>query len=581
MGCAGSKADGEGEAAQNDVVLNMHEPEAVERTASAIKGGHQDPTVRASRRSISYQSKELPEDEVRRSDVIAERLSAQFDADRIGTFTLHGVMPGPKGTTSKAKINQDRGVVCWPFCGSYNMALLAVFDGHGSRGEKASEFCMKRLPEVLEEEYDALLDDPAACLKRAFVAIDEELRLESDHKAHMFGSGTTATVAFMRGTAMWVAWVGDSRAIKASRVTAAGPAAAAAAPSASSTARASRASRLSKEGSKDEAAKPAEPSPPAVLAADLSRDHKPDDPSERARIEAAGGTIRKGGSSGEGAGSLRVWNKGAVGLAMSRSIGDGTVKEVGVVAEPEVARFELAPLAAEGGDLFVLLASDGVWEFISSQEAADVVIQHPKDATHGCEQLVLLAADRWKAAEEHHRDDITAILAFLPFLEEDEADAGGQLLSPIKEASGKADALFSPPSAKSVGSDGSAKSSRFINSGERGITRMPSKPDGLASPPAAAPAPAAAAPAAAAPAAAAPAVPPTIALPAIPEPPPVLASLSTAPADDDDEDDEEEVEEDDFSRRRLSVFDPYEGDLVEDETARTSSWAKALGSTEL
>ena len=29
-------------------------------------------------------------------------------------------------------------MVCWPFNGSYNQALLCVFDGHGSKGEQAS-----------------------------------------------------------------------------------------------------------------------------------------------------------------------------------------------------------------------------------------------------------------------------------------------------------------------------------------------------------------------------------------------------------------------------------------------------------
>lgn len=31
------------------------------------------------------------------------------------------------------------------------------------------------------------------------------------------------------------------------------------------------------------------------------------------------------------------------------------------------------PPATQGGDKFIVLASDGVWEFISSQEAIDIV----------------------------------------------------------------------------------------------------------------------------------------------------------------------------------------------------------------
>ena len=95
---------------------------------------------RGPRLSVKYQSKEL-------SGRItnSRRSSLPFDRSRIGTHTRHGLMPGPRGYNN-AKINQDRGVVCWPFNGSYNQALLCVFDGHGSKGEKASEFCMKVPP---------------------------------------------------------------------------------------------------------------------------------------------------------------------------------------------------------------------------------------------------------------------------------------------------------------------------------------------------------------------------------------------------------------------------------------------------
>jgi len=66
------------------------------------------------------------------------------------------------------------------------------------------------------------------------------------------------------------------------------------------------------------------------------------------------------------------------------------------------------------------VASDGVWEFISSQEAAEIIGRFPEDATRGCEELVRLAKERWREHEGDNRDDITCIVAFLPFLEEDE-----------------------------------------------------------------------------------------------------------------------------------------------------------------
>lgn len=90
-------------------------------------------------------------------------------------------------------------------------------------------------------------------------------------------------------------------------------------------------------------------------------------PEERKRIVSNGGTVSDGGAGRPS----RVWANGRIGLAMSRSIGDGECKHVGVIPDPEVRRCSISPPASEGadGDLFVIVASDGVWEFISSDEA--------------------------------------------------------------------------------------------------------------------------------------------------------------------------------------------------------------------
>jgi hypothetical protein len=49
------------------------------------------------------------------------------------------------------------------------------------------------------------------------------------------------------------------------------------------------------------------------------------------------------------------------GLAMSRSFGDQAAAEVGVNAIPEITEMNLIE-----ADKFLILASDGVWEFISN-----------------------------------------------------------------------------------------------------------------------------------------------------------------------------------------------------------------------
>ena len=50
------------------------------------------------------------------------------------------------------------------------------------------------------------------------------------------------------------------------------------------------------------------------------------------------------------------------GLAMSRSMGDEVAHSVGVSACPEVLEFTLGP-----NDRFVVIGSDGLWEFLSNE----------------------------------------------------------------------------------------------------------------------------------------------------------------------------------------------------------------------
>ena len=47
---------------------------------------------------------------------------------------------------------------------------------------------------------------------------------------------------------------------------------------------------------------------------------------------------------------------------MARSLGDLVAASVGVSPEPEVLDFELEP-----DDKFIVIASDGVWEFLSNE----------------------------------------------------------------------------------------------------------------------------------------------------------------------------------------------------------------------
>ena len=62
-------------------------------------------------------------------------------------------------------------------------------------------------------------------------------------------------------------------------------------------------------------------------------------------------------------GPERVWlkNEDIPGLAMSRSFGDQVAARVGVNAVPEITEMRMTP-----SDKIIILASDGVWEFLEN-----------------------------------------------------------------------------------------------------------------------------------------------------------------------------------------------------------------------
>lgn len=62
-------------------------------------------------------------------------------------------------------------------------------------------------------------------------------------------------------------------------------------------------------------------------------------------------------------------------------------------------------------DKFVILASDGVWDFVSDQEACDIV-GVKKDPREASRALVAIARERWQR-QGNYVDDVTALVASL------------------------------------------------------------------------------------------------------------------------------------------------------------------------
>ena len=229
----------------------------------------------------------------------AIQTGAGFGAFVAGALTGHGCEPNPYSRTEAvgAKTNQDCGCVVWPLATNENMAFIGVFDGHGELGHKAANFCMRRIVESVTKGmsgYQPVNNPsekvansvPGKTLTSAFEGANKLLK--DTHLDWGNGGGTTAVALIMVGEKCTIANCGDSRIIVGTR-----------------------------------------PRPGAPLKAkDLSIDHTPTLPAERARVEAAGGFVAQDDEESE----ARVWlDRGmSCGLAMSRSLGDLHFKSKGM-----------------------------------------------------------------------------------------------------------------------------------------------------------------------------------------------------------------------------------------------------------
>ena len=149
----------------------------------------------------------------------------------------------------------------------------------------------------------------------------------------------------------------------------------------------------------------------------LTKDHKPKDKSEYKRIINSGGVVSRMinlEKDGEEIGPFRVWDKTqdkGPGLAMSRSIGDGHAKTLGVLAEPDIFEYTL-----NEGDKFIVCASDGVWEYLSNDDVMNTVkdvYEKEGKAEEACEVLVKKASLEWKRENNKTMDDISCAILFL------------------------------------------------------------------------------------------------------------------------------------------------------------------------
>ena len=289
---------------------------------------------------------------------------------KVGSLSQAG-----KGEDGFTKVNQDSFLVLQNQYNLKDFNIFSVLDGHGVNGHLVSRFVTKYFTSFFknnkkmnsnkneDEVFYRLKKNDSDILKRAFRHAERDIEKNSDIDANF--SGTTCVMVLQVGEKILCANVGDSRAI------------------------------MVKENN---------------VIIPLSIDQKPDDPEERKRIEENGGEISQYEEDGEKSGPFRVWKKGEVypGIAMSRSIGDFIATTLGVVPVPKFIEEKI-----DKDTKFIVLASDGVWEFLSNEKVAEIVMPYYKknDPDGACKALIKKSTEWWNQ-EDIVVDDITAIVVF-------------------------------------------------------------------------------------------------------------------------------------------------------------------------
>ena len=275
------------------------------------------------------------------------------------------------------KANQDNYFILKNVNDNEKYLYMGVCDGHGVYGEEISKFLINNLPQnlnnnIINNKIKYLSFEPINNLSKiivnSFIQTDNELINNQNINTYLSGS-TCVSILFTPRRLISIN-IGDSRCT------------------------------LGKfNGEK-------------WLSKDLSRDHKPTEEDEKRRIILSGGRVEKNKDEfGNERGPLRIWVKDedSPGLAVSRSFGDELAHKIGVITEPEI--YEYVFLSE---DKFFILGSDGLWEYISSEECVNIVKDYyiKNDIKGAINYLYKESSKRW-IMEEDVIDDITLIIVFM------------------------------------------------------------------------------------------------------------------------------------------------------------------------
>ena len=289
----------------------------------------------------------------------------------VGSYSQAG-----KSEDGFTKINQDSFLVLQSEYNLKDFNIFCVMDGHGINGHLVSRYLMKYINLFFKNNkkmnasnknedsiYQRLKKSDYHILRRLFRHAERDLHKKSKIDANL--SGTTCVMVAQIGDRFICANIGDSRAI------------------------------MIKTGNE---------------IVPLSIDQKPDDPEESKRIVQNGGEISQYEENGEKSGPYRIWKKGEVypGIAMSRSVGDFIATSLGVVPEAKFIEEKI-----DQDCKFIVVASDGIWEFLDNKRVGEIVMPYYKndDPDGACKALIKEATEWWNK-EDIVVDDITVVVVF-------------------------------------------------------------------------------------------------------------------------------------------------------------------------
>ena len=289
----------------------------------------------------------------------------------VGSYSQAG-----KSEEGFTKVNQDSFLVLQSEYNLKDFNIFCVMDGHGINGHLVSRYLMKYINLFFKNNkkmnasnqnedsiYQRLKKSDYHILRRLFRHAERDLHKKSKIDANF--SGTTCVMVAQIGDRFICANIGDSRAI------------------------------MIKTGNE---------------IVPLSIDQKPDDPEESKRIVQNGGEISQYEEDGEKSGPYRIWKKGEAypGIAMSRSVGDFIATSLGVVPEAKFIEEKI-----DQDCKFIVVASDGIWEFLDNKRVGEIVMPYYKndDPDGACKALIKEATEWWNK-EDIIVDDITVVVVF-------------------------------------------------------------------------------------------------------------------------------------------------------------------------